>query len=196
MNRLISLLVLIFLFSTAEAQLFKPREKRPVSKEHMAGAVSMENKRVVFRDTIATSGYNIAQTRERVLKWYNKRYNIPTVISSKIITDNARCFEAIAEEYITFKNKFFVLDRSRIYYYLTFNFDEKSCEVIISRISYWYDDENPDGGIRYNAEEIITDEHSIKNGRLKKEPGKFRTKTIDLKNEIFKEIKQEITSKP
>mgnify|MGYP003304059442 CR=1 FL=1 len=47
-----------------------------------------------------------------------------------------------------------------------------------------------------NAEEIITDEHSIKNGRLKKEPGKFRTKTIDLKNELFKEIKQEITSKP
>ncbi|MBQ2878136.1 MAG: hypothetical protein IJE42_04285, partial [Bacteroidaceae bacterium] len=69
-----------------------------------------------------------------------------------------------------------------------------ACEASISRITYWHDDESPDGGMRYNAEELITDENALKDGMLRKFQGKFRTKTIDLKTTLFGELRQRLTS--
>ena len=193
MKKILPLIVMLLVATSAQAQLFKKKVKKEVSVEYLQGAVPVENNRVVFRQTIDAPGVSAQEIRQRVEDWYNARYVKPTVISSKITkSDNSGTFEAKAEEYIVFKKKLFVLNRARMYYYLTVTCYDNRCEAIISRITYWHDDEAPDGGIRYNAEEIITDKEALNGNKLKKHPGRFRTRTIDLKNALFNEIEKAI----
>lgn len=194
MRLLLSFIVLLFLSTNAEAQLFKPKNNAPINAKYSTGAVTKENNRIVFRKSIDAQGLGAQEIKEMVKGWYNRRFEPSKIISAKTVTDTGTQFEARIEEYITFKNRFFVLDRSRIYYYLTVYYSDNRCEIAISRITYWYDEENSDGGMRYTAEEIITDENSLKNGKLKKHPGKFRTKTIDLKDSIFNELENTLKS--
>lgn len=197
MKKILSLTIIMLLCISlpATAQLFKPKEKNPAAVEYQAGTVPVINKRVVFSEKFELPGVKTEEIMNRVKTWYNKRFIEPTVISARVIDKNTpNMFEAVVEEYIVFKKKFFVLNQARIYYYLTVTAYDGVCEASISRISYWHNEESPDGGIRYKAEEIITDENALKDGMLKKEPGKFRTKTIDLKNTLFNELKQALTS--
>ena len=59
----------------------------------------------------------------------------------------------------------------------------------MTRIRYWYD-EARNGGEKYEAEEWIIDEWGLNKSKTKLAPicGKFRKKTIDLKDELFMEI--------
>ncbi len=186
----------MFVAASAQAQLFKPRQKKAPKTEYSIGAVPVENNRVVFREKIEAPGLDAAQIMQRARAWYDNRYVEPTIISAKIQKDEALTFETKVEEYIVFTKKLFVLNRARIYYFLTLNCYDGGCEFIMSRISYWHDDEHPDGGVRYTAEEIITDEKALDSDKnLKKEPERFRTKTIDLKNSLVDELKKQLTTK-
>ena len=190
---LFTLIALLFITTTAQAQLFKSRDKKATKTEYNIGSVPVENKHVVFREKIEAPGLSSAQIMERARAWYGKRFVKPTVISAKILKEEKNTFEAKSEEYIVFTKKLFVLNRARAYYYLTINSYDGGCEFIMSRISYWHDDENPNGGIRYTAEELITDENALDgNTALKKKEGKFRTKTIDLKEKLVEGLKKEI----
>ena len=59
----------------------------------------------------------------------------------------------------------------------------------MTRIHYWYE-EDIDGGYKYKAEKWITDKEALNKSKtnLAKVSGKFRQKTIDLKDRIFNEI--------
>lgn len=191
----LTIVLLLVMYTSASAQLFKPKEKKPVETAYQAGTVPVENKRIVFRETISLPGKSADEIMRQAKAWYSERFVKPTVISTKEIDKGSgNIFEAVVEEYIVFKKRFFVLNRARIYYYLTITSTDGACEASISRITYWHDDESPDGGMRYNAEELITDENALKDGMLKKFQGKFRTKTIDLKTTLFGELRQRLTS--
>jgi hypothetical protein len=63
----------------------------------------------------------------------------------------------------------------------------------MSRITYWYDDEDEKGGIKMKAEDWITDDMAFnQKGKLKKFEGKFRRKTIELKEQLIKELSNEL----
>lgn len=63
------------------------------------------------------------------------------------------------------------------------------CNFHLSRITYWYDDEDEDGGVKMIAEDWITDGNAFdQKGKMKRFEGKFRRKTIDLKNQLIKEL--------
>ena len=90
-----------------------------------------------------------------------------------------------------FKSTFFVLSRARMYYFLTLTAEDGSCNFHLSRITYWYDDEDEKGGIKMIAEDWITDDNAFdKKGKMKKFEGKFRRKTIDLKEQLINELTQ------
>ena len=67
------------------------------------------------------------------------------------------------------------------------------CDLEMTRIRYWYD-EARDGGEKYVAEEWITDDMALNKSKTKLAPicGKFRRKTIDLKDELFKSIQSSL----
>ena len=89
-----------------------------------------------------------------------------------------------------------VLERARIYYFLTLTANDGSCTFNMSRITYWYDDEDEKGGIKMIAEDWITDENAInKKGKLKTFEGKFRNKTIELKNILVNDLTQRLNKR-
>ena len=89
-----------------------------------------------------------------------------------------------------------MLERARIYYYLTLTANDGCCTFNMSRITYWYDDEDEKGGLKMIAEEWITDENAInKKGNLKKFEGKFRNKTIELKEMLVNDLTQRFKNK-
>lgn len=196
MKKYILLLAMIVAIGTAQAQLFKKRSS-VVEPQYQQGMVPVINGKVTFEEVIPATGLNAAEVEERVNNWITRRFVEPTIISVKRY-ESEKPGTAIlkGEEYMIFRKTFFVLNRPRIYYYLTITAQDGQCIFNMSRITYWYDDEDENGGIKMKAENWITDENAFNSkGKLKKFEGRFRRKTIDLKNQLIEEIKSELNSK-
>ena len=193
MKKLLYILVLALLPATlAQAQLIKKNQKGTTTQyvAYSKGAVPVINGKVTFEKSIPAVGLTAKEVEERVNNWIAGRYVKPTVISVKRYeSEKPGTIIIKGEEYITFKSTAFVLSRARIYYYLTLTPVDGSCNFNLSRITYWYDDEDEQGGIKMIAEEWITDENAFNNkGKMKKFEGKFRSKTIDLKELLIEEL--------
>lgn len=96
---------------------------------------------------------------------------------------------ARVDEYMTFTHVFLNLDRTRFRYQLIAEVKGQKVNLTITQISYYYN-EDMDGknGIHYKAEEWISDKEAVnkKGTRLYPRSGKFRRKTVDRVEEIFK----------
>ena len=195
MKRYLLLIVMILAMGTVQVQLFKKNNNVTEAQYHL-GAVPVVNGKVAFEEVIQAEGLSAEEIETRVNEWIKRRLTKPTVISSRRFDSEQPNTTIIkSEEYIVFKNTFLVLSRARIYYYLTITAEDGQCTFNMSRITYWYDDEDEKGGIKMKAENWITDEMAFnKKGRLKKFEGKFRRKTIDLKELLIEELTNELTS--
>ena len=195
MKRLTALAIIVFTIFSAHAQLFKGADKETQKIE--AGAIPVKNGKVTFEETIPAEGYTAEEVKAVAEAWIKERFVKPTVLSAKQFeSDQPETIMLKGEEYIVFKNKFLVLERARIYYYLTLTANDGSCTFNMSRITYWYDDEDDKGGLKMIAEEWITDENAInKKGELKKFEGKFRNKTIELKNSLINALAERLNKK-
>ena len=152
--------------------------------------IPVVNGKVTFEEIIPAEGYTANEIKDIVDKWIKERFVKPIVISAKQFTaNNPKATILKGEEYLVFKKAALVLERARIYYYLTLTANEGSCTFNMSRITYWYDDEDDKGGIKMIAEDWITDENAInKKGKLKKFEGKFRNKTLELKEILVNDL--------
>ena len=193
MKKLLYILVMAMLPTfAAQAQLIKKSNKMSAAEEtiYAGGAVPVVNGKVTFEKNIAANGLTAKEVEERVNEWIEKRYVKPTVISVKRYeSEKPGTIIIKGEEYITFKSTIFVLSRARMYYYMTLTPGDGCCNFHLSRITYWYDDEDKDGGVKMIAEDWITDGNAFdQKGKMKRFEGKFRRKTIDLKNQLIKEL--------
>lgn len=195
MKRYLLLIVMILAMGTVQAQLFKKNNNVTEAQYHL-GAVPVVNGKVTFEEVIQAEGLSAEEIETSVNEWIKRRFTKPTVIKSmRFDSEQPNTAIVKSEEYIVFKNTFLVLSRARIYYYLTITAEDGQCTFNMSRITYWYDDEDEKGGIKMKAENWITDEMAFnKKGRLKKFEGKFRRKTIDLKELLIEELTNELTS--
>lgn len=192
MKKIILLMALVLATTAAQAQLFK-KKSTTVEPQYKEGTVPVVNGKVTFETEIAAEGLSAAQIAETVEAWFAERYVEPTIISVKRYDEVPGSIVIKGEEYIVFRNTFLVLSRARIYYYLTITPKDGACTFNMSRITYWYDDEDDNGGIKMKAEEWITDDKAFNGkGGLKKFEGKFRRKTIDLKDSLIKELSQKL----
>ncbi len=160
--------------------------------KYLAGAVPVEDGYVIFKQTYKVPSLSKKDLYQSILLWVTQKFATNGQFpQNKLIAQDEDKGElgAIGEEYIIFSSSMLSLDRTRIYYQFRATCDNGICNVEISHIRYWYD-EARDGGIRYKAEEIITDEYGLnkKKTKLTRVIGKFRKKTIDFKDMLFKEI--------
>ena len=156
-----------------------------VESQYDKGAVPVINGRVLFQETIPTN-LSEEEAFSRISEWAQSRFNKPNVIISKFISNDKqnKILSLTAEEYMVFTNRFFVFDRTRINYWMEIQCAAGEATIKLTRINYWYEEER-DGGSKFSAEETITDENAFsKKGKLLKEPGKFRCKTIDFFDDI------------
>ena len=193
MKRALILAIFAIAVIAAPAQLFKSKK---VAVENNV-EIPVINGKVTFEETIPANGYTAEEVNAIINGWIKERYVKPTVISKKIFESGKPNTTVLkGEEYIVFRNTTFVLNRARIYYYLTLTANDGSCTFNMSRITYWHDEEDESGGIKMIAEEWITDENAIdRKGKVKKFEGKFRTKTVELKDKLVKELTEKLDRK-
>ena len=196
MKKIFLLAIMVMTAMISPAQLFKKAEKN-VEPQYAQGTIPVINGKVTFEERIPAEELTATQIHDVAQAWIKERFVEPTVLSKKEFqSENPNSIVIKGEEYIVFKNKFLVLERARIYYYLTLTANDGSCTFNMSRITYWYDEEEDKGGLKMKAEEWITDDNAFnKKGELKQFEGKFRRKTIDLKEILINDLKQKLNSK-
>ena len=161
-----------------------------VEARYDKGNVPVVNGRIMFQETVSTS-LSEGEAYERISEWAKQRFNKPNVIVSKFTAEDEtnHTLNLTAEEYIVFTKKFFVLDRTRINYWVEIQCTEGGATIKLTRINYWYEEER-EGGLKFSAEEFITDDEAFnaKGTKLLKDQGKFRKGTINFFDSLVAEM--------
>ena len=207
MKRLMIAMMLAFMpvcIHTAQAQLFSKKnfKGKMEASAYMQGAVPEVNGKVEFNENFSAPGKTKDQIFQKVLSWANLRFMPETERGvwnddnyyknnefSKVVSadKNTGIIVCQADENIVFTNKTLAKDYTRVNYTLTIRVKDNGGEVTMNSIIYTYNlTENLE---RIAAEDWITDKEAIsKKGGLLKGAARFRIKTVDLKNELVKEI--------
>lgn len=170
---------------------------------YMQGAVPEVGGKVVFETTISAPGKSKADLYNRLASWANLRYTanqsrgewtdinyFKNTEYAQVTTADKNSGSLICRgaEELVFSNKTFAKDYTLAYYTLRLNITDGSVKFTMDNIAYVYTggSETPE---RIPAEDWINDENAFnKKGELGRITGKFRVKTIDLKDELIREV--------
>jgi len=156
--------------------------------KYLAGAVPEENGKVVFSKEIKVNSFSEDQVFDIMLKWAQDRFkgDVTRVVYSD---KNAGDIAAVGREYIVFQNNALSLDRSLMNYRVMIKCADNNCTLKVYGIRYEYVVSYKREPEKYVAEEWITDNFSLNKDKTKLYRGskKFRIKTVDYVNDIFKE---------
>lgn len=152
--------------------------------KYLEGAVPVENGKVVFTKEIQIPSLSQNEVYETAMKWAEERFNNE---DCRVVYQNRDKGEmaATGKEYIIFSSTALSLDRSRMSYQVLIYCQDQLCTIKLTNIRYEYDVAYQREPEKYIAEEWITDENSIRKGKLNRISGKFRRKTIDFADELF-----------
>lgn len=172
--------------------------------KYLVGAVPEIDGHVVFT-------LNIDVPRQNASEIYQKVYNtIDELVreskaeglqpESRIAAVNKEdhIIAARFKEWLVFSSNLFSLDRTELIYTLIAQATDEHLKVTMERIKYAYETNQRDNrGFETTAEEWITDKEALnkRQDKLAKGNGKFRMKTIDRKDNIFRRICQALDIK-
>ena len=159
----------------------------PDSK-YLVGAVPVKDGRVTFETTIEAPGKTADQIYHILLAYLEKMTHEDNQLEqSRIALTDSVKHEICGsyQEWLVFKNKPLVLDRTRFFYNIFAECENGRAHITMTRIYYLYEEER--SPMNYKAEEWITDEYGLKKNKqkLSRVSGKFRMKTIDRKDYLF-----------
>ena len=172
---------------------FHAQAQKPVTERYAAGTVPVVDGFVRFDRTYSLQGQSRRQITE-IIKDFVQRELVdgPEQLPQARITEydpEAGTVAASIEEYMYFKRTNWQIHRVRFYYQFVAQVQDGQAQIELRRLHYRYDPEVTAGDFDDDrrAEDWITDEHALaKNGtKLARISGKFRTFTIDRKDEIF-----------
>ncbi len=160
-------------------------------QKYLAGAVPVIDGKVQFTKEISAPGKSAAQIYDIILKYFTQLTKEDNQLEQSRIVGKDSINHSVAgsyQEWLVFKNKPLVLDRTRFMYTLTAQCEDGKATITMRRIYYYYDEERDPQ--TYLAEEWITDEYGLKKNKqkLSRVSGKFRRKTIDRKDYLFNKI--------
>ena len=171
----------------------------PDQKYIQEGAIPEIDGKVVFTDTIYVNG-------KSKLQLYSALHNFLQDMTTEegqfigksnvVITDSIKgLLAARYSEWLIFSDKSLALDRTQFNYQIITECKDGMVLITMNRISYDYEIDR--GGNHYSAEEWITDKNGLNKSKTKlsRISGKFRRKTIDRKDYLFKTIKELLTEK-
>jgi colicin import membrane protein len=182
---------------SAQDNTWERIEVEPVEKENpdakylVENAVPVVDGKVVFHTVIKAPGKSADQIYDILLKQLEKMVQEPNQIENSVVALQERDkheLAAVFHEWLVFKNTTLALDRTQFNFQLHVLCSDGQADVSMMRISYDYDlDRKP---THYTAEEWITDKYAVNKKHTKLYPisAKFRRKTIDRKDFIFKKF--------
>lgn len=161
--------------------------------KYLAGAVPEVNGKVIYTKEISVPGLSKQQIYQAALSWSENRFKSDNKENlSRVLYSNAENGEiaSMGEEYLTFQKTALSLDRATVNYRVTIECFPGKCNVEISSIRYEYNVSYQKEPEKYTAEEWITDKYALSKNKekLARGTGKFRTKTIDLVDNIFNDL--------
>ena len=177
----------------------KVREFKPkVDLKDLAGAVPVEDGKVCFHTVINAPGKSANDIYQALGTYLYHMTKESNQIRSQLTIADYQKYLLVGdfEEWLVFKDKALILDRTKFKYYLIIQCEDGKADVKLTRIVYTYDEER--GGGKILAEEWITDEYGLNHWKdnLAKLSGKFRRKTIDRKDELFQALNEVVNGKP
>ena len=166
-------------------------QKSGIPEKYAAGAVPVVDGAVVFSKDYTLKNKTSEQIFDSLLAYANALIHSENSLPQCKISTNDKANNLIAvnmEETMYFKRKAWVTDYTRCYYQLLYQIKDGGFTVTMRNIRYLYEEER-NGGFQYDAESWITDEAALvkKGKKLSRLSGKFRTKTIDRKDQLFEE---------
>lgn len=190
MKKLIAMLLLCMPLMAAAQNTWEQKATDNSLKKYLAGAVPEVNGQVTFQTTIKT-GKSKQQIFDLVSSFLQKMVKEEGQLEQSRIAMKDSVNDIVMgryEEWLVFKKKAWNLDRTRMFYNLICTCTEGQLEVTINRISYIYGEESEP--YTYKAEEWINDKYGLnkKMDKLARVSGKFRQKTIDRKDYLFKTL--------
>lgn len=185
-----------------------PKGKADTSAYSAQGAVPEEAGKVVFKDVIAAPGKSKEDIFNKVAQWASLRYEPNSMMGddykepnffknlefSKVKEANKQSgkIECQGAEELIFSIKPLAKNFTQAFYLLDLSVSEGKVEFMLHTLSFNVD-QGDNEFLRMTAEEWITDSKCLsKKGELRRINGKFRIKTIDLVNELKKEISEAI----
>lgn len=186
---------------------------RKISKEMLSdpqyaapNAMPEENGKVVFRTSIAAAGQSKEDIYTKVTQWASLRYEANSkkgvytdadfycnleYANAKVVEQGSKLQCQGAEELI-FSLKPLAKNFTQAFYLLDLTVEDGRVEFYLHNLAFNVD--QGDGEFaRVTAEDWISNKECLnKNGEMRRIPGKFRIKTINLVKELEKEISEAI----
>ena len=149
-----------------------------------------ENGMVCFTQTTAIpDGMSADMCYEILLNWAKGRFAKPYAQAGRILNEDAASHRYIfhVDQMIYFKSTALSADESNISYNFSVSVKDGAFTMKMTDIKYCYEEGREGGGKIFPAEDWITDKEAYnrKGTKFLKSTGKFRIKTIDLKDILF-----------
>ncbi|MBQ0023622.1 MAG: DUF4468 domain-containing protein [Prevotellaceae bacterium] len=177
--------------------------KADMSAYAKPGAIPSVDGAVAFVSTIAVPGKTKEQIYQNVAQWASLRYEPNSVRGVYTDPDFFKNIEyslvksadkqngiikCVGAEELIFSIKTLAKNYTQVFYMLDLTIGDGKVDFNMHTLSFNVD-QGEGNFVRMAAEDWITDKECInKKGELRKIPGKFRIKTIDLVDELKKEI--------
>lgn len=161
--------------------------------KYLAGAVPEVNGKVEWKLDIDVPGKSAQEIYDIMYDCLNKLTKEDNQLEGScvaLVNKQEHIIAASMKEWLVFTDKLLSLDRTKFNYTLIAYCKNNHLTVTLGRISYKYEADRTKGDNVYVAEEWINDENALnrKKTRLLPLSAKFRRKTIDRKDNIFKII--------
>lgn len=175
----------------------KPKEENEEDEKYLEGAVPLVNGNIEWEKTFETAS-SPEDNYQRMIQFFaamTKEKNQLPSSNVALVNENERTIVAHFEEWLVFASNFISIDRTKFIYNIIATCQGNTVNVRLFRISYRYEEERTTKSL-IKAEEWITDDVCLnkKKTKLNRISGKFRRKTIDRKDEIFKNIEQTLNN--
>ena len=163
------------------------------------GAVPVdENGSVYFAQTYdIPEGMSEDRCYEHLFNWAKGRFALPYANAGRVLNEDAETHRYIfhVDQMIVFKSTPLSADESKISYNFSAVVKDGKFTLKITDIKYRYEEGREGGGKIFPAEDWITDQEAYnrKGTKFLKSTGKFRIKTIDLKDIQFQKAFEAIS---
>lgn len=177
---------------TRRRALFERKDK-DIPAKYMQGGVPETNGKVTWEKTYTVEGMPADKVYEKALSYFStlvKSENQTEKSSLAVVDRIGHKIVARAQEWLVFSDRALSLDKTKMNYAVSVECSDGSCKVIITNISYHYEEGRPTEA-HYTAEEMIADKVAFNKkgtGFTKGGTKKFRICTIDRMEQILKQF--------
>lgn len=206
MKKLTAFIFLLAMTLTVSAQVNweKPTEeetqrytlyerKKDIPAKYMQGGVPEADGKVTWTKTYKVEGKSAEDIYNNALGYFSSLVKSENQTEKSALAGVNRAEHKIlvrAQEWLVFAKKTLYIDQTKMNYGATVECNDGECKVVITNISYNYEEDRPTA-VHFNAEELIADKVAFNkkgNGFTKGGTKKFRMATIDRMEQILNNL--------